>query len=172
MSAGSAHSNTWFFRITDTAAAKGPLSTPVNLRIKTPALFPGGRVKRNDTVKWGAENQRLAGFQWQQNRGGLSGRIFHLVTVGCHISTTENPGHIQFIDVVCIDLRGWGIMPAALVTAVIKPARARGTGCVDGKDKNRYQSQVGLSHKWVIKAQRRAQQFAQVSVAMELCAIA
>ena len=123
VAAGRAGSGAGFLGVTDAAAAKGPVAAAVDLRVEAPALLAAGGVQGNNPVEGGAVHQGFAGSLRQQDGCALGGGIVHRIAVAFHVATAKDPGHLQVFHVGSVNLRGLGVVAAALVAAVVQPAR-------------------------------------------------
>ena len=108
--------------VTHPATAEGAVAAVVDLRVEAPALRAACRVQRDHAVERGAVHQGFAGGRGEQDGGALGRGLFHLLAVGRHIAAAESPGDLEVLYVGSIDLCGFGVVPAALVTAIIQPA--------------------------------------------------
>ena len=88
----------------------------VQLWIKVPFLFTGGRVEREQTLVRRTQVKHIADFNWRHFVGQFTRIVRHFQVAG-----TEYPGFLQVLNVVRVDLLQRGVALTFLVTAISWP---------------------------------------------------
>ena len=92
----------------------------VQLWIKVPFLFTGGRVEREQALVRRTQVEHVAHFNRGHFVGQLTRIVWHLQVAG-----TEYPGFLQVFHVVRVDLLQRGVALTFLVTTISRPVTVR-----------------------------------------------
>ena len=89
----------------------------INFRVISPALRAGLWVKRDDAIERGSEIKRPI----DQNRSGLKSAPAPVMAALRNIPSVVNPGDLQGLHVLSVDLRKRRIPRASEIVSVIRP---------------------------------------------------